>query len=103
MKKRCMLAMGLLIIFFGVKAFAWDNVRTHPLLTERAAKSSELKTYLVNTLKFSDLSLSDNNKTALDNVYRSGQRRKQLRTGCNTALIRKTDLCVVPRIIFTIR
>ncbi len=54
MKKRSMLMTGMFMLIFVTTVSAWDNVVTHPFLTKRAAESSKLKTYLVNTLKLSD-------------------------------------------------
>jgi hypothetical protein len=49
-KKRCLLIIGILSVIFGTKVFAWDNVKTHPRLTERATEASKLDDYLKRVL-----------------------------------------------------
>jgi hypothetical protein len=70
-KKRCLLIMGILLVMFGTKVFAWDNVFTHPKLTEKAIGASKLDDYLkrvldIPTKKETVLQQNQVSKTILD-------------------------------------
>ena len=86
-KKMLMIMASLMIFLFAINAFAYDDKKTHPALTEYAIEKSGLNDYLKEIIGISEgIKKSYNGKTIVE-LLQGGSTNEDVSPGADDYII----------------